>query len=97
MTALAQWLGVGGNALQLLGAVLTLYGLCSAEEGPLRRLWLLVAALWRSPASAVMAELSALSEDNKARVLQGLAFIVLGYALALLSQVWLIVVPAGPR
>jgi len=90
MTYLPQSLGVAGNVLQLLGAVLTLYGLFSATSTPSQRLRLIVTALWRGEPSAVAAELSTLNPEKPARILQGLAFIALGYCVALASQVWVI-------
>jgi hypothetical protein len=86
----AEWLGVAGNALQLLGAMLTLWGLLSATGSVRHRLKVLVTALWRSMPATVAADLSTINEEKPARVLQGLAVLALGYLLALVSQVWLI-------
>lgn len=92
--AVAAWLGVWGSALQLLGSVMTLWGLLSAAETWLQRARALVGALWRSPKSRVAAGLSDLNAEDRSRVLQGVAILALGYLMALASQIWLIVV--GP-
>jgi hypothetical protein len=92
--AVAAWLGVLGSALQLLGGVMTLWGLLSAARTSLQRARALVGALWRSPKSRVAAGLSDLNEEDRSRVLQGVAILALGYLLALASQIWLIVL--GP-
>jgi hypothetical protein len=90
--AVAAWLGVLGSALQLLGGVMTLWGLLSAAKTWLQRARALVGALWRSPKSRVAAALSDLNAEDRSRVLQGVAILALGYLLALASQIWLIVV-----
>jgi hypothetical protein len=92
--AIAAWLGVWGSALQLLGSVMTLWGLLSAAKTWLQRARALVGALWRSPKSRVAAGLSDLNAEDRSRVLQGVAILALGYLMALASQIWLIVV--GP-
>jgi hypothetical protein len=86
----AAWMGVLGSGLQLLGSVMTLWGLLSATETGFQRVRALVGALWRSPASAVAAALSDLNQEDKARVLQGLAILALGYLLSLVSQISLV-------
>jgi hypothetical protein len=88
---IANWLGVLGTALQLIGGVMTLWGLLSATDGAWPRIKALVGALWRSQESRAAAELSVLNADKRVRALQGLALLSLGYLLALLSQLWLIV------
>ena len=85
----ANWLGLIGTALQLLGSLMTLWGLLSATEGWWRRLRALVGALIRSAASRSAAELSVLNPDERVRVLQGLAVLALGYLLVLVSQLGL--------
>jgi hypothetical protein len=86
---IASWFGLAGTALQLIGSLMTLWGLLSATEGWGRRLRALAGALWRSAASRSAAELSVLNPDERVRVLQGLAVLALGYLLALVSQAWL--------
>lgn len=88
--SLASWVGVLGSALQLLGSAMTLWGLLSAAKTWGQKGAALIGALWRSPASRVAASLSALNETDQSSVLQGLAFLLLGYLLALVSQTWLI-------
>jgi hypothetical protein len=85
---------VWGSALQLLGSVMTLWGLLSAAKTWLQRARAIVGALCRSPKSRVAAELSDLNAEDRSRVLQGVAILALGYLMALASQIWLIVV--GP-
>jgi hypothetical protein len=92
--AIASWLGVVGSALQLLGSVMTLWSLLSAARTGLQRARALVGALWRSPKSRVAAALADLNEEDRSRVLQGVAVLALGYLLALASQLWLILL--GP-
>lgn len=92
---IASWLGVAGTALQLLGGVMTLWSLLSAPETWRQRLRALVGALWRSPSSRVAAVLSGLNDENKIRVLQGVAVFALGYLLAIASQIWLILLGPG--
>lgn len=87
----ASWIGVAGSALQLLGTVLTLWGLLSAPRTGSQRLRALIGALWRSRESELAATLSDLNEDDKSRVLQGLAFLAVGYIFALVSQIWSVV------
>jgi hypothetical protein len=86
---IALWLGLVGTAMQLLGSVMTLWGLLSATAGFRARAGALLGALVRSKASLVAAELSALNPDKRLRALQGLAILAVGYLLALLSQAWL--------
>jgi hypothetical protein len=85
---------VWGSALQLLGSVMTLWGLLSAAKTWLQRARAIVGALWRSPKSRVAAELSDLNAEDRSRILQGVAILAVGYLMALASQIWLIVV--GP-
>ncbi len=66
--AAAAWLGVWGSALQLLGSVMTLWGLLSAAKTWLQRARALVGALWRSPKSRVAAGLSDLNAEDRSRV-----------------------------
>lgn len=87
---LANWLGVAGSALQLIGSVMTLWGLLSATKTRTQRARAFVGAIWRSRRSKVAAALSALNEEDRSRVLQGVALLALGYLLALASQIWLI-------
>jgi len=87
---IASWVGVAGSALQLLGSVMTLWSLLSAARTPLQRARSLMGALWRSPKSRLAAGLSDLNEEDRSRILQGVAIFVLGYVLALGSQIWLI-------
>ncbi len=82
----ANILNVVGTALQLLGGVMTLWGLLSATSTWSQRIRALVGALWRSRASRTAAELSVLNAENRSRVLQGVAVLALGYLLALVSQ-----------
>jgi hypothetical protein len=86
---MALWLGLAGTALQLLGSVMTLWGLLSATQGAWHRFKALVGALFRTPGSAAAAALSQLNPDSRLRVLQGLAVLALGYVCALVSQAWL--------
>ena len=86
---IALWLGLFGTALQLLGGVMTLWGLLSATEGARARALALLGALIRTRHSAAAAALSELNPDNRLRALQGLAVLALGYLLALVSQAWL--------
>ena len=86
---IALWLGLLGTALQLLGGVMTLWGLLSATEGAWARARALVGALIRTRHSTAAAALSELNPDNRLRALQGLAVLALGYLLALMSQAWL--------
>jgi hypothetical protein len=92
--AVAAWLGVLGSALQLLGSVMTLWGLLSAAKTWLQKARALVGALWRSPESRVAAALSDLNAEDRSRVFQGVAILAVGYLMALASQIWLIA--AGP-
>jgi hypothetical protein len=85
---LATMIGVVGSALQLVGSVLTLWGLISATKGTWSRLRTLVGALWHSRASKIAGDLSVLNKDDRGRALQGLAVLALGYLLALGSQIW---------
>jgi hypothetical protein len=87
---IANWLAVLGTALQLIGGLMSLWGLLSATQGWLPRAKALVGAIWQSAASRSAAELSVLNVDNRVRVLQGVSILALGYMLALLSQLWLI-------
>lgn len=86
---IAIWLGLLGTALQLLGSVMTLWGLLSATQGTWARLCALVGALVRTRASRTAAQLSVLNTENRLRALQGLGLLALGYLLALVSQAWL--------
>jgi len=88
--AIAPWLGVLGSALQLLGSVMTLWSVLSAARTTRQRVRALGGALWRSPKSRVLAALSDLNEEDRSRILQGVAVLALGYLLALVSQIWLI-------
>lgn len=81
------WIGVAGSTLQLLGGLLTLWGLLSATTGRWQLTRALVGALWRSSRSRLFAELSELNKADPVRVLQGVAVFTLGYILALVSQV----------
>ena len=89
-SSVASWLGVVGTALQLLGGVMTLWSLLSATTTWRQRALALVGALWRSRASEVAAKLSVLNPEDQSRVLQGVSLFALGYLLALVSQIWLL-------
>lgn len=87
MLPIASWIAVAGSTLQLAGTVLTLAGVLSATRTPSQWLRVLVGALWRSGRSAIAASLSDFNEDDKLRILQGLALLAAGYLLALVSQI----------
>jgi len=85
----ALWLGLVGTALQLVGSVMTLWGLVSADDGLASKLGAIVGALVRSKGATFSAAASSLNPEDRVRVLQGLAVLALGYLLALVSQAWM--------
>lgn len=89
LEAIAYWIAVAGGSFQLIGSLMTLWSLLSAAQTLGQQGRALVGALWRSPKSRLAASLSELNEADRSRVLQGVAFLALGYLLALASQVWL--------
>jgi hypothetical protein len=85
---IAPGLSVTGTVLQLIGSIMTLWSLLSAPRTLRQRLRAFVGALWRSQGSRVAAELADLNPPRAARVLQGVAFLALGYLLDLASKIW---------